>query len=134
MRRSPPTWSTPRRADWTGPHAAEVDDYVRTHWRPDRLQAADLIAALGAWRIRRQVLTHGQIARAIRRLPEWWARSELVAALIPRLVGRKRTKALLTDKLSDPVSDVAIAATVQLVRAGGAMLAGWHTIRGRPGA
>lgn len=105
-------------------HAAEVDAYVRSHWQPDRLQAADLIATLGGWGIRRQVLTQGQIARAIRRLPEWWARSEMIAGLNPRLVRRKRIKALLAEKLSDPVSDVAIAAAVQLVRVGGAMFAG----------
>jgi hypothetical protein len=98
--------------------AAEVDEYVRTHWLPDRLRAADQISALGVWGVRRRVLTHGQIARAVRQLPEWWARSELVAALTPPLVGQKRMRELLADKLSDPVSDVAIAAAVQFVRSG----------------
>jgi hypothetical protein len=98
--------------------AQEIDGYVKTHWNPKKHRAADLIAALGRWGIRRCVLGSGQVRWAIRQLPEWWVRSELVATIDTPNEGQVKVSELLTDKLSDPVSDVAVAAAVHLVRRG----------------
>lgn len=106
----------------------EVDAYVKAHWSPAKHRSADLIAALGRWGIRRGVLTRGQVERAIRRLPEWWARSELVAASDGRAGDADHVVELLTPRLADEVSDVAIAAAVQLSTLGAAIRppAGMH--------
>jgi Reverse transcriptase (RNA-dependent DNA polymerase) len=95
---------------------AEVDEYVRTHWYPKKLRAADQIAALGRWGVRRKVLTANQIEWAVRHLPEWWAQSELVAALDLQSMRQSGVAQLVTERLSDSVSDVAIAAAVHLVQ------------------
>jgi hypothetical protein len=94
--------------------SAEVDTYVKRNWKPSKLRSADLLAALGRWGIKRGVLARTQVEHAIRRLPEWWARSELVAALDIKTVDPGRVDGLLVEKLKDGVSDVAIAAAVHL--------------------
>ncbi len=96
----------------------ELDDYVQRHWTPKELRSADHLAALGRWGIRRELFTTAQIEWAIRHLPEWWARSVMVAELHQRSIGHRKLTELLVEKLADPVSDVAIAAAVHLATSG----------------
>lgn len=96
----------------------ELDDYVATHWNPKKLRSADLLAALGRWGVRRDLFTPGQTEWAVRHLPEWWARSVMVAELRPQTLGARSLGPLLADKLADPVSDVAVAAAVHLATLG----------------
>jgi hypothetical protein len=91
-----------------------LDGCVKKGWRPRLVRAADLLAALGTWGIRRGVIDSGQIVRAVRQLPEWWTRAELVAALDSRFLPQPHLNELLFEKLADDVSDVAIAAAVHL--------------------
>lgn len=96
----------------------ELDGYVQNHWKPKELRSADHLAALGRWGIRRELFTTAQTEWAIRHLPEWWARSVMVAELHPRSIGQRKLGELLHEKLADPVSDVAIAAAVHLAMHG----------------
>jgi hypothetical protein len=101
--------------DRTPPEFLEaLDVCVKKGWRPQLVRAADLLAALGKWGIKRGVLDSGRILRAVRKLPEWWTRAELVAALDSRFLPQPHLNELLLEKLSDDVSDVAIAAAVHL--------------------
>ena len=96
----------------------ELDGYVQKHWTPKELRSADHLAALGRWGIRRELFTTAQTEWAIRHLPEWWARSVMVAELHQRSIGQRKLAELLVEKLADPVSDVAIAAAVHLATSG----------------
>lgn len=100
------------------PHAAEVDRHVKANWKPRILPSADLLAALGRWGMARGLLLYSQVEYAVCHLREWWARADLVAVLDDRIIGEPSFKALLFQKLRDPVSDVAIAAAVHLAQRG----------------
>ena len=62
-------------------HTLRLDAYVRAHWRPREYRSADVLAALGRWAIMRSLLPAEKVESAVRTLPEWWARAELVAVL-----------------------------------------------------
>jgi hypothetical protein len=93
--------------------AAEVSAFVKVKWRMSTFPA-DLIAALGRWALRWNLLEYHRVNDAVRNVKEWWGRAELVAALQDDYIGRPSFEALLNAKLADKVSDVAVAAAVHV--------------------
>jgi hypothetical protein len=80
---------------------------------PRTVPAADLVAALGRWGLRRQLLTAEQVERKLR-TTYWWAQAELTAVLDDRVIGKAGRDRLLNQLVEEPVSDVTIAAAVQI--------------------
>jgi hypothetical protein len=91
-----------------------ADRYVKGRQRPRVLPSADLIAALTCWGMGHGLLTAGQIEAKVRKTGPWWARAEIVSALDQAVLGATIREGLLNARLKDKVSDVAIAAAVQI--------------------
>jgi hypothetical protein len=91
----------------------EVDKVVRTLWRPST-HSADLVAILGRWAIKRNLLERRRIIYATLNNPEWWTRAELIGSLDCRFMREKAFADLVNLKRGDKVSDVAVASARRL--------------------
>ena len=77
---------------------------VKKQWRP-RALTPDLLVALGRIAIRHGLLTFAQTRYAVRSLPDWWPRSQLIAALTPDFVGEASVERLLNEGMRDDEED-----------------------------
>lgn len=89
-----------------------LDSYVKANWKPRVLKSADLIAVLGRIAVERGLLNYSQTEYAVLKT-EWWVRAELLSCLTDRYIGEPSMLALLYASLSEPNSDVALAATAR---------------------
>src|SRR5262249_13647673 len=64
------------------------------------------------------LLTSIQLEHDVCKTAPWWARAEIVAALEETAIEEAKKTRLLNDRLADSVSDVAIAAAVQISQSG----------------
>lgn len=89
---------------------------VKKQWHPST-NPPELSAVLGSIAIRLGLLTYAQTRYAVANNPDWWVRSELVAALNPRLIGEPSLEALLNSAIrNDQVDDVCMIGAMSLVK------------------
>lgn len=86
---------------------------LRRLWGP-RSHGTELKAAIGAHLVREGLLTVNQARYAARRVPEWWVRAQLVAAIATQHYGMLTVQTILNDALRDQNSDVSLAAAQQM--------------------
>ena len=89
--------------------AKAAEDWLKKHWKPQSM-SPDRLATYGKWLVSSGRLTFKQTEYACLRTKDWWARSELVAALGPKFIGQPSLEKLINDALCDPSIDVAISA------------------------
>jgi len=92
----------------------EVDRFVKAGATKGMLPTADLLAAVGRWGMQRGLFVASQVVRKIREKSPWWTRAELLGVLDNAAMARPQRDELMNECLSDPVSDVAVAAAVLL--------------------
>jgi hypothetical protein len=82
-------------------------------WAPRSL-GAELKGLIGSNLIREGLLTLNQTRYAVRHVPEWWVRAQLVAALGTLHYGTATLAGILNEALRDHNSDVSLAAAEQI--------------------
>ncbi len=106
-------------------HEIAIDSYVKESWRPRLWRSAraptDMIAAIGRWAVRRQLLPFEQVEFAALKMREWWVRGEIIAAVSCASYGAPSYNALLARALNDRIADVAVSAAAHFVEPNGPM-------------
>jgi len=95
---------------------AAVDHFVLKCLADDSLQGADYLAATMKWAVRRDLIARRFISARVKKLPAWWAQGEILAAIGKSCMSEQAATALLNEYLQASVSDVAVAAAVNIAK------------------
>ncbi|MBI3861050.1 MAG: hypothetical protein HY290_04060 [Planctomycetia bacterium] len=89
---------------------------VKRQWHPSS-NPPELGAVLGGAAIRMGLLTYAQTRYAVLKHPDWWVRTELINALIPKYIGAPSLEGILNSGIrADHVDDVCMMAAMAIAR------------------